>query len=135
MFFLLYADVDDPMEETIDDDAKLKNEQPEMSLDALSGHSSPQTMWINSCIKRLSVVNLIDSSSTHNYVDPKVAKRIGFWMQVSDLFNLMVANVKELSCRGKCPNMRMTMQGYWLHIDMYVIPIGGCNVVLDAQWL
>lgn len=56
-------------------------------------------------------------------------------MQASTPFNVIVADWEQLSCRGKCTNVCLTMQGYRLHTDLYLLPLGGCDVVLGAQWL
>jgi len=36
---------------------------------------------------------------------------------------------------GKCHNIKLSMGEYNLEITMYVIPIGGVDVVLWIQWL
>ncbi|KAF8414344.1 hypothetical protein HHK36_002345 [Tetracentron sinense] len=93
MLFLLDAEALDDSEEDNDDEVvDLGAELVEISVQGLIGHSSPQTLRVNGCIKRQPVVILIDSGSTHNFVDPKTAKQISCRMQASEPFNVMVAN-------------------------------------------
>ena len=47
----------------------------------------------------------------------------------------MVANGGTLPCKGKCGNVLISMGDYNLRSDMFALPLGGCDVVLGAQWL
>ena len=47
----------------------------------------------------------------------------------------MVANGGTLPCEGKCRNVRISMGYYNLCSDMFSLTLGGCDVVLGAQWL
>ena len=47
----------------------------------------------------------------------------------------MITNGGTLACKGKCLNVRISMGDYKLHSDMFSLPLGGCDVVLGAQWL
>lgn len=92
MLFLPDAKASELMEGTIDDTETIEEEMPEVSVLALFEYTSPQAMRVHGCIKRHPVVILIDSGSTHNFVDPKVAKDIGCHMQANEPFNVMVEN-------------------------------------------
>jgi hypothetical protein len=50
-------------------------------------------------------------------------------------FQVLVANGGSIDCGGKCHNIKLSMGEYNLEIPMYVIPIGGVDVVLGIQWL
>ena len=47
----------------------------------------------------------------------------------------MVANGGTLPCKGKRRNVCISFGDYNLHSDMFAFPLGGCDVVLGAQWL
>ena len=47
----------------------------------------------------------------------------------------MIANGGTLPCKGKCLNVHISMGDYNLCSDMFSLPLGGCDVVLGAQWL
>ena len=47
----------------------------------------------------------------------------------------MVANGGTLPCKGKCRNVGISMGYYNLRSDMFSLTLGGCDVVLGAQWL
>jgi len=71
--------IEEPEEETPEVNSTSEAEQPEMqqeepliSLHALSGMSSPQTLKIQGYIKHHKVMVLIDSGSTHNFIQKLV---------------------------------------------------------------
>ena len=47
----------------------------------------------------------------------------------------LVANGGTLPCKGKCRNVHIYMGDYNLCSDMFSLTLGGCDVVLGAQWL
>ena len=47
----------------------------------------------------------------------------------------MIANGGTLPYKGKCCNVHISMGDYNLRSDMFALPLGGCDVVLGAQWL
>lgn len=49
---------------------------PEISLNAISGSLSPRTIRLEGWVKNQRVVILIDSGSTHNFLDPSILKKI-----------------------------------------------------------
>ena len=50
-------------------------------------------------------------------------------------FEVMISNGGTLPCKGKCRNVRISMADYNLCYEMFALPLGGCDVVLGAQWL
>ena len=47
----------------------------------------------------------------------------------------MVANGSTLPCKGKCRNVCISIGDYTLRSNMFVMPLGGCDVILGTQWL
>ena len=71
----IFYDAQDP----IDDDGDIQQllapkDQPEIFLHALARFATPQTMWVRGFFKKLPLTILIDSSSTHNFNDPRITK-------------------------------------------------------------
>ena len=52
---------------------------PQVSLSAMTGISQHQTLKLKGHIKKNNVVVLIDSGSTHNFLDAIVAKRLNIF--------------------------------------------------------
>jgi hypothetical protein len=99
------------------------------------GLSAPQTLNIVGYIKKQKVIVLIDSGSTHNFIDKILAKNLNCFVYPVTNFQVLVANGGSIDCVGKCHNIKLSMGEYNLEIPMYAIPIGGVDVVLGIQWL
>lgn len=46
-----------------------------ISLHAITGFNSPKTMWLRGRVNNQECVALIDSGSTHNFLDPRIMRR------------------------------------------------------------
>lgn len=60
--------------------------EPIISLHALAGSNSYQTMRVREYISWEPVIILIDSDSTHNFLDPMVAKWMGCLVEQTNFF-------------------------------------------------
>ncbi|KAF8413581.1 hypothetical protein HHK36_001572 [Tetracentron sinense] len=115
-------------------EAKLED-QPEISLHALAGAPSPQMMRLKGSIQKLPVVVLINSRSTHNFLDPMIAKKNELNILPNGRFEVMVANGEKLVGQGRCDGIPLTLHGRTITIDFYLLSLEGCDVVLGAHWL
>ena len=70
--------------------------RPIISLHALSGTDGFQTMRIHGHVKNQKLVILIDTGSTHNFVDQTVIKRVGGHLQAISNFMVTVANGEKI---------------------------------------
>jgi hypothetical protein len=100
----------------------------------LAGLLAPQTLKIVGYIKKQKVIVLIDSGSTHNFINKRLAERLNCFVYPMTNFQFLVANGGSIDCVGKCPNIKLSMGEYNLEITMYVIPVGG-GCFLGIQWL
>ncbi|XP_077242438.1 uncharacterized protein LOC143882945 [Tasmannia lanceolata] len=133
--FLIEVGGSDSDEDTSSKDAEENEEAVEISVHALMGSLAPKTMRIRGYIKRRPVVILIDSGSTHNFLDPRVAKRTGCMVQPTQSLKVNVANGHQLMCNGICPNFHWVMHGPEFTIEVRLLPLEGYDVVLGIQWL
>jgi hypothetical protein len=107
----------------------------EISIHALEGLLVPQTMNIVGYINKKKCIVLIDSGSTHNFIDKKLARNLNCFVYPVKNFHVLVANGGSIDCVGKCHNLKLNMGEYNLESPMYSIPIGGVDVVLGIKWL
>ena len=92
-------------------------------------------MRVRGFFKKLPLTILIESGSTHNFIDPRIAKQANCFIHPCSSFEVMIANGGTLPCKGKCHNVHISMGDYNLRSDMFSLPLGECDVVLGAQWL
>jgi len=92
-------------------------------------------MQVKGYFKKLPPTILIDSRSTHNFINPRIAKQADCFVHPCSRFEVMIANGGTLPCKGKCHNVCISIGDYNLHFDMFALPLSRCDVVLGAQWL
>ena len=107
----------------------------EISLHALARVTTPQTMRVIGFFKKLSHTILIDLGSTHNFIEPRIAKQADCFIHICSSFEVIISNGGTLPCKGKCRNVHISMGDFILCFDMFSFPLGGCDVVLGTQWL
>jgi hypothetical protein len=111
------------------------NDMCEIYVHAFAGLSTPQTLKIVGYIKKQKVTILIDLGRTHNFIDKRLAESLNCFVYPMINFPVLVANGGSIDYVGKCHNIKLTMREYNLQIPMYVIPIGGVDVVFGIEWL
>eukprot|EP00252_Welwitschia_mirabilis_P002415 TRINITY_DN1235_c2_g1_i3.p1 TRINITY_DN1235_c2_g1~~TRINITY_DN1235_c2_g1_i3.p1 ORF type:complete len:434 (+),score=40.30 TRINITY_DN1235_c2_g1_i3:1161-2462(+) len=109
--------------------------QPEISMHAMTGSLSPQTMRVKAELKKQHVSILIDSGSTHNFIHPNLVKQLNFQWTNDNPLEVMVANGERLRIQRTCNNLPLTIQGFNFTSEFYILPLRGCDIVLGASWL
>ncbi|XP_061352732.1 uncharacterized protein LOC133297581 [Gastrolobium bilobum] len=108
---------------------------PQISLHALSGIMVPQTLRFLSYIGESKMSLLVDSGSTHNFLQPKVVSALNFPMSSDRKFDVMVGNGQTLKCEGFWQGVPVQIQQHIFLVVFYVLPIHGADMVLGVQWL
>ncbi|PNX92586.1 Ty3/gypsy retrotransposon protein, partial [Trifolium pratense] len=107
----------------------------QLSPQALTGQFSPQTLKFKGLLHGLPVTVLIDTGSTHNILQPRIASHLQIPFQPIPNFSVMVGNGSHIQCSGLCHNVPITLQNKLFHIPFYLLPIEGADVVLGMEWL
>jgi hypothetical protein len=133
----IYEDGEGSMEEDStkeqwpEDDADV----PEISLHAISGIQSPQTMRIRGTLKKTRIVVLADTGSTHNFLSLELAAHLGLELDRHTVFEVLVANGERLSSKGKCSEVQVWLQNTMFIVEFFLLDLSGYDAVLGAQWL
>ena len=80
------------------EDGEVINEDPEISLHALSGWTAYKTMRVTTKIRSHELVFLIDSGSMHNFISKRMANLLKFPIILIEPFQVKVANGRTLKC-------------------------------------
>lgn len=86
-------------------------------------------------INRQEIVILIDSGSTHNFIDIALWKELQLPISTKDCFEVKVANGVVFKTKGACFAVQLKIQCSYFGVDLNVLSLGGCDVVLGTQWL
>ncbi|GFS39350.1 hypothetical protein Acr_00g0062470 [Actinidia rufa] len=92
-----------------------------------------RTMRVHGLVKKQKVVILIDTGSTHNFLNQEVVERAGVETVDTDpLTAFVVDGTKMISCVA-CKDFKWEMQGAVFQTDMRVLELKGCDMVLGIQ--
>ncbi|CAO2840780.1 unnamed protein product [Amaranthus hypochondriacus] len=110
-------------------------DEPHISLHALTGEQAFHTMRVVGFVKHKPLHILIDSRSTHNFLDIEYAKKLGCVLEQITPQEVIVADGNKLACQYRCKNFVWMINGSTFVSDTLLIPIGSCDMVLGVQWL
>ena len=84
---------------------------PQISVHAISGMGTVgyKTMRVTVFIRKRPLHILIDSGSTHNFLDVNVAKKLGCKLEEIGPMKVDVANGSSLSCVAACKGLTWTL--------------------------
>ena len=107
---------------------------PEISLHALTGISTPNTMRVCGTTNGKQVHILIDSGSTHNFVNSNFARKLECHSIIAPPFQVQVANGEALRCTAVYQTA-VEIQGYQFTTHLFALDLQGSDAVLGMQWL
>ncbi|GKB74012.1 transposon ty3-G gag-pol polyprotein, partial [Tanacetum coccineum] len=110
-------------------------DNPQITLNALSGLNSYQTMRVKGRISKQVVHILIDCGSTHNFLDIHTAKKLGCRLAKTTPMQVSVANGQRMMSTSVCHDLKWSLQNEVFTSDMLLLPLGSCEIVLGIQWL
>ena len=86
-------------------------------------------------IEKHEVTLLVDSGSSHNFVNANIIKKIGLRGVAVEPFEVKVANGEKLKCDEVVRDVKINVQGVKIVTDLHVLIIVGLDVVLGSAWL
>lgn len=108
---------------------------PCISMSALSGSPNYHTMRVKAVTKGNPIHILIDSGSTHNFLDIHLAKKLGCELETTTAQSITVADDNHLLCQSICRSFTWVIAGQEITADVMLIPLESCDMVLGVQWL
>jgi hypothetical protein len=115
-------------------DLDLEETTPTISFHALVNINTPKSLNIQGYIKNKKVMVLIYSSSTHNFINYKLAKYVNCFVFPTQGFQLLIADEGTIIFFGKCHSINLNIGESILNSPMITIQIGGANVLLGVEW-
>lgn len=115
-------------------------DQPEVEislngLNAMAGIPNSQTMRLVGSIQGEEVVVLISSGSTHNFMDPWVARKTKLPVVEATTISVKIANGDIVQGEGQCKKVPIKLQGTHFDPSFYLLKLGGCDIVMGVSWL
>jgi len=118
-----------------DNPEPLPQSEPHLSFNALKGSDGVATMRFTGVINGLPVQILLDSGSSDNFLQPRIAACLKLPVEPIDNFNVMVGNGSALMVEGLIKRLDVDIQNHRIQLPVYLLPISGAYLVLGASWL
>lgn len=107
----------------------------EISLNALVGNNSGGTLRFQGSIRGKKVSILIDSGSTHSFVDAGIVKTLGLTAQVVSPLLVTVADESKVIADSCCTAVPLEIQSHKFVNDLRLFPLSNSDVILGVDWL
>nr|KYP36173.1 hypothetical protein KK1_042735 [Cajanus cajan] len=122
-------------EEQETEEGGIESVEPQISVNALTGVPCFRTMRVTGYYKKNPIHILIDSGSTHNFLDVEVTKKLACKIEDLKSLHVTVADRSRLSITSIVKQFKWTIQNTAFYSDMMLIPLGCCDLVLGKEWM
>ncbi|XP_066359602.1 uncharacterized protein [Miscanthus floridulus] len=109
--------------------------EPQISLHAIAGVCTSETMQMRITMGGTSLLALIDSGSTHNFIAEEAAAHATLPTLTQGQLRVTVANGERIQCPGVFRNAPFSINAEEFTADFYALSLAGYDVVLGPQWL
>ncbi|KAL4273003.1 hypothetical protein GQ457_13G020660 [Hibiscus cannabinus] len=92
-------------------------------------------MKLKGILNNKEVLILVDSGSTHNFVDKDIVKDLKLPVQFIPPFGVQIGNGDVIRCNRICRDIELQLPGLEVNQNYFPFKIGGANLVLGIQWL
>ncbi|KAL5861508.1 hypothetical protein ACOSQ4_002804 [Xanthoceras sorbifolium] len=126
------TEIEEVQEESVPEICK---EEMSISHHALTGCAGLQTIRLRGKVKHREITILVDSGSTHNFLDPNTAQLTEVEIEETETLWVTVGGGGKISSKAKCKEFTWAMQGVTFSTEMRLLTLGGCDAVLGMQWI
>lgn len=106
-----------------------------LSLNPLYGSIEASTMRFKGDIQGVEIQILLDSRSSDNFWQPRIAHYLKIPIHSADKCPVLMGNGSKWNSRGYIPYLPISLQGHMLHVLVYLLSFTGASLVLGALWL
>ncbi|RZS10909.1 hypothetical protein BHM03_00042184, partial [Ensete ventricosum] len=105
------------------------------AVHALAGYSNPQMMKVGGLLKQQPITVLIDTGSTNNFLNSKVATCLPLQIKGCNKFDVKVVDGRIFNCDQRCPRVKLLLQDQEVVADFFLLPIDDYEAILKIKWL
>ena len=101
----------------------------------MSSVRSSETMQVRIQLGGASLLALLDSGSTHNFVSEEAAARTSLKLQPRSNMKVTVANGERVPCPGVYHAIPFSIASEPFSTDFFALPLASYDIVLGTEWL
>jgi hypothetical protein len=106
-----------------------------VSLHAVAGIPTENTMIVDTTIQGQRLLALLDTGSTHNFIQGAAMQKLGLVTAAGDQLRVTVANGDRLRCVGVTRDVPVMIAGEQYHITCVGIDLGCFDFILGIDFL
>jgi hypothetical protein len=106
-----------------------------VSLHAVAGIPTENTMVVSTTIQGQRLLALLDTGSTHNFIQGAAMRKLGLATAAGDQLRVTVANGDRLRCVGVARDVPVMIVGERYHITCVGIDLGCFDFILGVDFL
>lgn len=107
----------------------------DLSLCSAGGLTQPQTMKLRGKVQGETVVILIDSGASHNFISTKLVQRLGLEVDQTVTYKMRLGDGHGKQTQGCCRQLGVQLETYAFTGEFFVFELGGVDVILGVAWL
>ena len=112
------------------------NTEIQISVHGLTGITTSPTMQLSISINGNNLLALLDSGSTHNFVDSDIVTQLNLQSSTApSSHRVAVTNGDHISNVGRYDAITFAIDNEQFKADFYNIELGGYDIVLGVDWL
>ncbi|XP_059075207.1 uncharacterized protein LOC131875183 [Cryptomeria japonica] len=113
-----------------------ENQEGGGAVAQLSSLHKNESFRVRGVLREHRVITLIDTGTTHNFIDERIVAKRGLTTDEVEDFKVMVDDGSTISCNLMVSKMSMRLGNYEVKDDFYVVSIGGIDdAIFGIKWL
>ena len=126
---------DEPDEDSPTEQPLFDQEKPVISLSAVTGIWACDSMQLRVTIGAHNFTALLDTGSTHNFINPDAASYAGLQFNDSNGAHVIIANGDRVACQGLTRGVPLLIDNEHFTVDCFSILLAPYHMVLGLTWL
>ncbi|XP_010420917.1 PREDICTED: uncharacterized protein LOC104706420 [Camelina sativa] len=106
-----------------------------LSFSSFRGISGPSTTKVSGSLGKESIVIMLDSGATHNFISPLAVKKLRLRCREDSNLNVKLGNGMMVDGLGVCEKVTFSAQNLEFTTDFIVLELGQIDVILGVYWL
>jgi hypothetical protein len=110
-------------------------EMMKLSVHAVAGTTSRRSMRLQGVVGKHTVLILIDSGSSSNFVSQQLATKLQWQTTDIPVAQVSVAGGGKIQCSQMLPAVTWHTQGHKFTTDLKILPLTAYDIILGMDWL
>ena len=94
-----------------------------------------KTMKIEGKLEGVPILLLVDSGASHNYIARELVTSLNLPISRIREFSVTLGDGSKRASKGLCEGLKVSIGENYLHVNVFILEIGGIDMILEMEWL